>query len=84
MKKTVLTIIVIISILFTVISLLTSCKVEVDGETVVDVRRTRKNYDLKATHFEYNNHSYIIFRILQGAHNNVIHDPDCPCNKNKE
>lgn len=33
---------------------------------------------------EYNNHKYIIF--VDNFYKNIgtVHDPDCPCNKNKQ
>lgn len=33
----------------------------------------------KTTHFEYEGHKYIYFRVIPGYGSGVVHDPDCWC-----
>ena len=39
--------------------------------------------DIKVVKFNYNNHQYLYFIPYNTlAEASVVHDPDCPCNKN--
>lgn len=77
MKKFIYTIILLITVLTT------SCEIRVnskENQTNVNIYRRNRNYDLIPTHFEYDGHKYILFKILQGAKSSIVHDPNCPCN----
>lgn len=63
--------------------LITSCEIRGDlkeKQNDVYIYDIKKNYDLIPTHFEYDGHKYILFRILQGSDASIVHDPNCPCN----
>lgn len=77
MKNFIYTIILLITVL------ITSCEVKVDSkenQTNVNIYRRKKYYDLIPTHFEYDGHKYILFKIQQGAKSSIVHDPNCLCN----
>ena len=77
MKNFIYTIILLISVL------IKSCEDRVDSkenQTNVNIYRRKKYYDLIPTHFEYDGHKYILFKIQQGAKSSIVHAPNCPCN----
>jgi hypothetical protein len=81
MKNFIYTIILLITVLTT------SCEVKIEPtekQTNVSIYSIKRNYDLIPTHFEYDGHKYILFKILQGAKSSIVHDPNCPCNNKQK
>lgn len=77
MKNFIYTIVILSAIIITSCEIRTEIK---ENQTNVRIHSKKKNYDIIPTHFEYNGHKYIVFKIAQGAKSSIVHDPDCPCN----
>jgi hypothetical protein len=57
---------------------LMSC--ESEGSSDIEMTTVSKSGWSTVKHFNYKEHSYILFSWSQYS-NGIVHDPDCPCSK---